>query len=223
MDASESPRLSQLRELVKSAPPLSMFTPGMRITVRDRMAGVAGLPKQYTYTLQEPVGKNFHPGFRPHYSPGEMLRMGVFSGRYLNDSTGEFPREWFEGALARGKLRPDCADPGVNLFKVKSRKPVKYWRDKGWIPLKDAPDGKDRDARGWFQWFCRYWIGRRVPEVDDIQIARWKSFGARHKGQVAASYARLRPADVPHGAREKMAHRARQRQGLLQWSHNCYI
>lgn len=163
-----------------------------QITVSDRMQS------DYIYTLVAPVGENLAPDFNPHFSPQEMLKLGVFEGKYLTDCTREFPAEWFEEA----KLSP-TPDAGLNYFGVKSRQPLDVWRDKGWI--------YGPDPRGWFQWYCRYYQGRRLTEIDRIQIARWKGF-ARHAGQVRAN---CYPGDI--------FCRPRQRQGLLQWAHDPFI
>lgn len=211
-----APELDALRARAKAARPLSKYLPGLKIVARDTMGPPAGVPLQYTYTIAARPGKDFADDFRPAYSPGDMLKLGVFSGKYLNDCTDEFPREWYMDALARDKLRPGAPDAAVNLFKVKSRKSIQYWRKKGWVPIIPG----DRDARGWFQWYCRYWLGRRCPDVDAVQIKRWKSF-ARHAGQITASYKRTR--SPPATRLEKMTHRPRQRQGLLQWSYNPWL
>lgn len=200
---------------------LSSFKPGAKIVARDKMGPGSGMPVKYTYVLSEPAGRNFRSDFKPAFSPGKMLALGVFSGKYLNDCRGEFPREWFEAAERRDKLRPGEPDARVNLFKVASRQPIRTWREKGWIPV--APG--DRDARGWFQWYCRYWLGRRMEGVDDAQIARWKAY-ARHAGQIRASYAKMTPAQrkkVQSSRAEKMGHRPKQRQGLLQWAYDPFI
>lgn len=153
----------------------------------------------YEYELSEPAGKNFSPDFLPDLTPVEMLNMGVFEGKYLNDCLHEFPDSWFENA----QLSPKTADTDKNFFHVKSRLSLSEWRRRGWIV---GPD-----PRGWFQWYCRYYYGRRLPEVDNIQIKRWKSF-ARHKAQI-----------------EKNCYfgdlncRARQRQALLQWAYNPFF
>lgn len=197
--------LEQLARGALRARPLRDFRRGLRVRAASA-----------SYVLAEPPGANFAEGFAPRYTPGEMLRLGVFEGRYLNDRTSEFPREWFLAALAAGKLSPEQASPGVNLFGVKSRKGLSYWRAKGWIPLAEG----DPDERGWFQWYCRYWLGRRLPELDRLQIARWRSF-ARHAGQIRASYRRM--ASPPRTRAEKMRHRPRQRQALLQWAHDPWV
>lgn len=162
------------------------------IHVDDRMQS------GYSYTCVAPEGKDFGPGFLPHFTPAEMLELGVFEGKYINDCTAEFPASWY----ATAKLS-DVPDPEVNYFGIKSRQPLAEWRRKGWI--------YGPDPRGWFQWFCRYFMGRRLPEVDPIQIKRWRAF-ARHAGQVRAN---CDPGDI--------FCRPRQRQGLLQWAHDPFI
>jgi hypothetical protein len=172
---------------------------------------------RYSYALAARPGQGFAPGFRPQVSPERMLRMGVFEGKYLNDCVAEFPREWFEGALRAGTLSPDGPDPARNAFRVKSRQSLGQWRRNGWIPVSPG----DPDVRGWFQWYCRYWLGRRAPAVDEIQIARWRAF-ARHRAQILASYRRLGPRR-PRTPAQKRAHRPRQRQALLQWAYRPYV
>jgi hypothetical protein len=199
-----------IRALLPEARPLSWFTPGRRVTVSDRMQ------RGYAYTLAAPPGREL--AFAPALTPAEMLRAGVFEGRYLNDCVLELPREWFAGALATDALSPGRADPARNAFGIKSRLSLGEWRARGWVPA--APG--DPDVRGWFQWYCRYWLGRRVPGLDEVQIARWRSF-ARHRGQILASYRRLPPAARPETRAEKRAHRPRQRQALLQWAYDPYV
>ncbi|PIE06832.1 MAG: hypothetical protein CSA74_10220 [Rhodobacterales bacterium] len=162
------------------------------IEVDDRMQ------QGYAYRLEAPMGAEFDPGFAPAYSPAEMLAMGVFEGKYLNDCRAEFPADWYDGA----KLS-DRPDPRLNFFGVKSRQPLSVWRQKGWII---GPD-----PRGWFQWYCRYYMGRRLPETDAAQIKRWRAF-ARHAGQVRAN---CMSGDL--------SCRPRQRQALLQWAHDAMI
>ena len=152
----------------------------------------------YSYSPQAPMGQDFAPEFQPHHTPKQMLEMGVFEGRYMNDCVDEFPADWFENA--RISKTPN---PALNYFGVKSRQPLSTWREKGWI---HAPD-----PRGWFQWYCRYYLGRRLPELDRTQIKRWKGF-ARHAGQIRAN---CYPGDI--------FCRPRQRQGLLQWAYDPLI
>ena len=88
-----------------------------------------------------------------------MLTMGVFGGKYMTDCTAEFPTQWFLDA----KLSPEKHDTNLNFFQVRASKSLSYWQDKGWI--------HEDDPRGWFQWYCRYYMGRR-HEDDDRQIRR---------------------------------------------------
>ncbi len=160
-----------------------------RITVDDRMQS------GYSYLRTEPPGENFHPEFSPDLSPAEMLAMGVFGGKYMTDCTGEFPSEWFENA----KLSPGKHDPRLNFFGIKASKPLSYWEEKGWI----WPD----DPRGWFQWYCRYWMGRRC-EDDERQIGRWKAM-TRHIAQVRKNC-----------VKGDLMCRPKQRQALLHWAYD---
>ncbi|MCF7856674.1 hypothetical protein K9N08_03945, partial [Candidatus Gracilibacteria bacterium] len=135
-----------------------------RVVVHDKMQ------RHYEYFLTEPTGRNFHPDFKPELTPKEMLQLGVFGGKYMTDCRDEFPKSWFTQA----KLCPEFHDPKLNLFGVNASQPLSVWRRKGWI----HPD----DPRGWFQWYCRYFLGRRHPD-DARQIKRWKAI-RRHVGAV---------------------------------------
>ncbi|NKB22466.1 MAG: hypothetical protein GKS01_18425 [Alphaproteobacteria bacterium] len=168
------------------------MTIGDIIPVNDRMQF------GYSYELIAPLGEDFANDFKPHFTPSKMLEMGVFEGKYCNDCRNEFPAFWF--AKAKISNTPDIA---LNYFGIKSRQPLSVWRQKGWI--------YGPDPRGWFQWYCRYYLGRRLPDVDAIQIKRWKAF-ARHAGQIRAN---CDPGDI--------FCRPRQRQALLQWSHDPLI
>ena len=159
------------------------------VVVNDRMQ------ENYAYFLTEPVGRNFHPDFRPELTPKQMLALGVFGGKYMTDCTGEFPRDWFVGA----RLNRERRDPRLNCFGVDASLPLKEWVRKGWI----HPD----DPRGWFQWYCRYYLGRRGPD-DERQIKRWKAM-RRHVAQIAANCARW-----------DLLCRRRQRQALLHWAYD---
>ena len=161
-----------------------------RVVVNDRMQ------KRYIYYLTKPAGKNFHPDFKPELTPKEMLELGIFCGVYMRDCRDEFPASWFKGAkLAEGK--PDCS---LNYFGIRAGTPLSVWKAKGWI----HPD----DPRGWFQWYCRYYRGRRLPDEDDRQIKRWKAF-RRHAGQIR------RNCEAGN-----ILCRPRQRQALLQWAYD---
>jgi hypothetical protein len=190
--------LDDMANLLKKADPESKFKVGKKIKVFDRMQ------KGYQYELSEPIGKNFDPDFDPELTPKQMLEKGVFEGQYCNDCIFEFPREWFETALKRGKLSPEKPDPeSINKFGIKSRQSLAIWRKNGWL--------YGKDNRGWFQWYMRYYLGRRDPEVDRKQIARWNSF-KRHVGQIRSN---CKPGDL--------SCRPKQRQALLQWAYDPEI
>lgn len=156
------------------------------------------MQSNYDYTLAAHPGQGFPPGFQPRFTPQEMLEHGVFEGKYCNDCHDELPEEWFLKARIAA-----TADPALNCFGVKSRQSLGEWRRKGWIV--------DPDPRGWFQWYCRYWMGRRLPAIDALQIKRWRAF-ARHAAQVRAN--------CPEHC---LTCRPRQRQALLQWSYDPFI
>lgn len=153
------------------------------------------MQRNYAYDCVEPMGENFDPLFAPELTPKEMLNLGVFEGHYLTDCRAEFPADWFVEAKLSDRPNENC-----NYFKVKSRQSLQVWQQKGWII---GPD-----VRGWFQWYCRYYMGRRLPEIDKIQIKRWRSF-RRHQSQI------LKNCFVMD-----MNCRPRQRQALLQWAYN---
>ena len=124
----------------------------------------------YEYLLTEPSGKNFHHQFLPQLTPKEMLAIGVFGGKYMTDCVAEFPADWFKNA----KLCTARHDPALNCFGVNASQPLSVWKDNGWIHADDP--------RGWFQWYCRYYMGRRCDD-DERQIKRWKAM-TRHIAQI---------------------------------------
>jgi len=159
------------------------------IIVNDKMQ------TNYRYELTEPAGKNFHVEFEPELTPKEMLELGIFGGKYMTDCRNEFPRSWF----VRAKLCPERHDPKLNFFGVNASQPLSVWRKKGWI----YPD----DPRGWFQWYCRYYMGRRHQD-DERQIRRWAAM-KRHVAQ------------IQNGClRGDLDCRRKQRQAVLHWSYD---
>lgn len=160
-----------------------------KIVVNDRMQ------TGYAYYLVAPAGNNFHPGFSPELTPKQMLELGVFGGKYMTDCREEFPEDWF----ANAKLCPERHDPRMNYYGVNASQPLSEWRAKGWI--------YHEDPRGWFQWYCRYYMGRRCPD-DDRQIRRWKAI-RRHAAQIRKH---CKPGDLNC--------RPRQRQALLNWAYD---
>ncbi|ARN75069.1 hypothetical protein [Oceanicoccus sagamiensis] len=166
---------------------------GKTIVVNDSMQ------THYSYQLVEPAGKNFEPGFSPELSPKELLALGVFGGKYLNDCQDEFPKSWFSQAV----LSPLKKDVSLNYFRVDASLPLSHWRGKGWI--------YHEDPRGWFQWYCRYYRGRRIELEDQRQIKRWRNM-RRHIGAVKKN---CEPGDCDC--------RRKQRQALLHWAYDSRI
>lgn len=161
------------------------------VVVHDRMQN------GYSYQLTAPEGAAFHPDFEPELTPAQMLALGVFGGRYMTDCQEEFPAAWF----AHARLSP-VRKPELNFFGVNASKPLSYWRQKGWI----HPD----DPRGWFQWYCRYYLGRRGPD-DERQVRRWLAM-RRHIAQLQKQC-----------GRQQLDCRPRQRQALLHWAYDSRL
>jgi hypothetical protein len=156
----------------------------------------ANKQSDYKYVLSAPAGKNFDSNFKPELTPKQMLSLGVFGGSYLNDSQDEFPADWFNDA----RLSNHGPDPECNYYEIMASQPLEVWQAKGWIH-------KD-DPKGWFQWYCRYYMGRRLPEEDERQIKRWVAI-RRHASQVKKA---CHPGD--------QTCRPRQRQALLHWAYD---
>lgn len=164
-----------------------------KVVVNDKMQ------KGYRYELVAPMGKRFGPNFKPDLTPKQMLKLGVFGGIYMRDCVKEFPKDWFTGA----KLAPKNTDEHLaelNYFGVNASQPLSVWIKKGWI-YKDDP-------RGWFQWYCRYYMGRRIPQEDEKQIKRWRAIN-RHIAQVLKN---CRAGDL--------SCRPKQRQAILHWAYD---
>jgi len=162
------------------------------VVVNDKMQ------RGYRYKLTARTGRDFDPDFAPQLAPLQMLQLGVFCGRYMTDCREEFPDSWFTRAkLAAGDKGRDCS---LNYFGVDASQPLSEWKRKGWI--------YEDDPRGWFQWYCRYYMGRRIPGEDERQIRRWKQI-KRHVRQVEKN---CEPGD--------MNCRRRQRQALLHWAYD---
>jgi hypothetical protein len=234
-----------LAALKKKGRPLASFHKGDTVRFANKMS-------RGSYVLTEEPGQGFAADFKPAATPGEILALGAFGGRYLNDCVDEFPAEWFWRAALLEKLAPGAPVGGkmeINAFQIDSRLPLSEWRKAGWVATRKAgwvatrkagwvatrkagwiseatthrvagrqtrrargsrsllaDPSKNPDERGWFQWYCRYWMGRRIPDLDAVQIQRWRAF-ARHAGGV-------------HGACKKgdLGCRPRQRQALLHWA-----
>lgn len=163
------------------------------VSVNDKMQ------QGYSYELTEPCGLNFATTFKPELTPKLMLELGVFGGKYMTDCTEEFPKTWF----AKAKLSPQARNPALNFFGVDASQPLSVWREKGWI--------HPSDPRGWFQWYCRCYMGRRMADEDNRQFGRWKAM-RRHVEQIR------RNCDCGD-----LFCRPRQRQALLHWAYDSRL
>jgi len=161
------------------------------ITTRDP------LQPGYAYECTEPVGRNFAPEFTPDLTPKEMLELGVFGGEYFEGETDEYPKSWFVRAKRSELGKPDKR---LNRFGVNASQTRAEWQRKGWM--------HPEDPRGWFQWYCRYYLGRRIPVEDRRQIERWRKI-VRHVAQIKYH---CRPRDYTC--------RPRQRQAVLHWAYD---
>ena len=157
------------------------------------------MQQDYSYVFTEPQGQNFDSRFRPELTPPEMLKLGVFGGKYMTDCRDEFAADWFEGA----KLCHEFHDATLNYFRVNASQPLSVWLMKGWI----YPE----DPRGWFQWYCRYYLGRRISGEDERQIKRWLAM-KRHIVQLQMN---CQSGDINC--------RPKQRQALLHWAYDTRL
>ncbi|KAL4858951.1 Volume-regulated anion channel subunit [Chlorella vulgaris] len=119
-----------------------------------------------------------HPEFRPNLTPKQVIQAGSFGGIYFNPRGGkpgirgkevaidhrEFPADWFQG-LPKKAYVARTYTKGTNKYGVKAGQDQAFWEGKGWI--------QPQDPRGWFQWYCRFYMGRR-SEDDVRQISRWR-------------------------------------------------
>lgn len=160
-----------------------------KVVVNDLMQ------RNYSYYLTKPVGKQFSKDFKPELTPKQMLELGVFGGKYMTDCKKEFPKYWF----SKAKLCHEKHDPNLNFFGVNASQPLSVWKQKGWI--------YKEDPRGWFQWYCRYYAGRRCPD-DERQIKRWKAI-PRHIAQIRKNC-----------NKKETFCRMRQRQAVLHWAYD---
>src|SRR4026208_917577 len=161
----------------------------VRVRVNDKMQ------KGYVYWRTKAMGRDFRPGFKPELTPRQMLRLGVFGGKYMTDCRREFPASWFTGA----KLCAERHDAKLNYFGVNASQSLAVWRRNGWI--------RPQDPRGWFQWYCRYYMGRRTRD-DGRQIRRWRA----SRLPLSAIRRHCDPGDLEC--------RRRQRQAVLHWAYD---
>lgn len=154
------------------------------------------LQNNYRYVLEAKEGAEFNEEFNPELTPEQMLELGVFGGNYFQGEYDELPKAWLDKAV----ISDHGHAPELNFFQVDASQPLSEWKRKGWI--------YEEDPRGWFQWYCRYYMGRRIPDEDKRQIKRWKAI-KRHIAQLQKA---CHPGDLTC--------RRRQRQALLHWAYD---
>lgn len=175
--------------------PYRLYNYAMAVQHTSQLVRMQDPLQEYTYVLSRAAGKDFAADFTPDLSPQQMLELGVFGGNYFEGYYSEYPKEWF--AHAKISL---IHNPQLNYFGVDASQSREVWQQKGWIHWDDP--------RGWFQWYCRYYLGRRLPGEDYRQIKRWKLM-ARHVRQVQRSCQ----------VGDELC-RPRQRQALLHWAYD---
>ncbi|KAK4987813.1 hypothetical protein LTR66_001526 [Elasticomyces elasticus] len=119
-----------------------------------------------------------HLTFTPNKSPAEVLREGAFGGSYfrplrsrhlgitVEDDWHELPEAWIAGLRIDTYLTNTGYDPEINKYRVKCGQTIEEWEAAGWI-------AHEYDIRGWFQWYCRFFQGRRCDD-DERQVGRWE-------------------------------------------------
>ncbi len=160
------------------------------VTVTDKFQ------TNYSYILSAPEGKNFDPEFKPQLTPKQMLKLGVFGGEYYADKPSDIPADWLVGVPLNKEYNAK-----LNFFGVRASMPRQEWLRRGWIR-------EEYDPRGWFQWYIRYYLGRRIPDYDAWQIQRWKNVH-RHIAQLQKA--------CPIG---ELNCRPVQRQAILHWAYD---
>ncbi|KAK8004556.1 Na+/H+/K+ antiporter P-type ATPase [Apiospora arundinis] len=180
-------------ELSPSPPPTARTHPDIDAI---RAGWTSWTPNAPPPTRDETTGEYHfasHPDFRPNKSPESILREGAFGGTYfrplyskrlgitIEDDWRELPDEWISGEGGSGSINVEKQltsleyDPAVNKYGVRCGQSIEEWEAAGWI-------AHEYDVRGWFQWYCRFWMGRRCVDgdggestgEDERQISRWK-------------------------------------------------
>ena len=120
--------------------------------------------------------------FRPNLTPAEVLNLGSFGGTYFrkiyssiteknytaSEAIAEYPSSWFENMSEKDiktKVTSSTYNKSINTYDIKCGQSLDAWESSGWIT--------EADPYGWFQWYCRFYLGRRCSD-DERQIARGK-------------------------------------------------
>ena len=113
----------------------------------------------------------------------EIIKEGAFGGAYFRDIYSGINRKWYKNSWKEfvqlknidAKFYTSDYDVNVNKYGVKCGTSLTFWENKGWVNKIDPYD--------WFQWYFRYWLGRRSKD-DERQINRWKNIVSRFRGKL---------------------------------------
>lgn len=164
-----------------------------------------------------------YPEFQPNLTPKQVFKLGAFGGTYFRpiksgitkksyaSAHKEFPKSWFSGLDVDEEVMSERCDKSINAYGVTSGTSLKYWESKGWI--------KSQDPYGWFQWYCRFYQGRRTND-DERQIDRWLG--------IAGSNGRFRKRLINECKKKKKKYNDYDvspviRQLLLQWGYELTL
>ncbi|CAK9036663.1 Putative tatC-like protein ycf43 [Durusdinium trenchii] len=154
--------------------------------------------------------------FRPSLTPKEVLHLGAFG------APTELPKSWLKGLdirwLVTGKITMSpgcdvaCGSDGTN----EDDATVNHYGVKCGNTLEETEHAR----YGWFQWYCRFFQGRR-SEDDPRQIKRWlKICGptGRWKGNLIAKCVKANRAyNDPKAGQDHVSPVVRQ--SLLHWAY----
>ena len=122
--------------------------------------------------------------FGANKTPVEVIKEGAFGGTYFRDIYSSVNGKWYKKSWKEfDQLKnidqkfycSDYYDVSVNKYGVKCRTSLRFWENKGWI--------NEIDPYGWFQWYFRCWLGRRL-EDDKRKINRWEKIVSRFRGKL---------------------------------------
>ena len=122
--------------------------------------------------------------FSPNKTPIEIIKEGAFGDTYFRDIYSNINKKWYKNSWKKFVYlknidtkfyASDYYDVNVNKYGVKCGRSLRFWENKSWI--------NKIDSYGWFQWYFRYWLGRRSKD-DKRQINRSKKIVRRFRGKL---------------------------------------
>ena len=105
--------------------------------------------------------------FGSNETPVEMIKKGSFGGTYFRDIYSSINGKWYKNSwrefdvlenMDQKYYCSDYCDVSVNKYGVKCGTSLRFWKNKGLVNKKDP--------YGWFQWYFRYWLGRKSKVID---------------------------------------------------------